>query len=63
MVMEMVHPLHDPVLCGPGEGDVVPGLEVRHHVTQTHSPCMGTHWHTLHQEVIERPHDGDQAPA
>ena len=45
--MEMIHPFHDPVLCCPGERDVVPGLEVRHHVTQTHATGMGTHGHAL----------------
>ena len=53
VIMEMVYPLHDPILRGPGEGNVVPGLEVRHHVTQTHTPGMGTHGHTLHQEIRE----------
>ena len=42
VVMQMVHPLHDPVLCCPSERDVVPGLEVRHHVAETDSSSVGT---------------------
>ena len=47
MVMEMVHPLHDPVLCGPGGGDVVPSLEVRHHVAEAHPASVRTHRNSL----------------
>ena len=41
-MVEVVDPLHQPVLGGAGEADVVPGLEVRDHVTQTHSSSVGT---------------------
>ena len=47
MMMQMVHPLHHPVVCGPGEADVVPGLEVSHHVAQSDPSCMWTYWDTL----------------
>ena len=52
MVMEMVDPLHDPVLRGPGERDVVPGLEVRDHVAQTHASSVRTHGDALTPELI-----------
>ena len=52
MVMEMVDPLHDPVLRGPGERDVVPGLEVRNHVAQTHASSVRTHGDALTPQLI-----------
>ena len=53
-MVEVVHPLHDPVLDGAGEADVVPGLEVRDHVAQPHPASVRTHRDTLREEREER---------
>ena len=46
----MIHPLDHPVVRGAGQADVVPGLEVSHHVTKSNPACMRTDRNTL--EVI-----------
>ena len=47
MLMQMVHPLHQPVVRGAGEADVVPSVEVGHHVAESDPSRVGTDWNTL----------------
>ena len=47
VLVEVVDPLHEPVLRGAGEADVVPGLEVRHHVAEAHPASVRTHRNSL----------------
>ena len=47
VLVKVVDPLHDPVLSGAGETDVVPGLEVRHHVAEPHPTGVRTDGHSL----------------
>lgn len=42
---EVVNVLNDAVLGGARDTDVVPDLKVLHHLTQAHTPRMGTHRH------------------
>ena len=48
MLMQVVYPLHHPVVGGSGEADEVPGLEMGHHVAQSHSSSMWTHGDSLY---------------
>ena len=47
VLVQMVDPLHHPVLGGAGEADVVPGLEVGHHVAEPHPASVRTDRHSL----------------